>query len=220
MTTHQKMPAPSPLGHIREWVFDMDHTLYPAEDALFSQIEILMSDYTQKLTGLDRAQADKLRHHYWRTYGASVTGLMKHHDVEPADFLHQVHQIDFTVLNPNPELKTEIKSLPGRKTVFTNGPKAYANRVLEQLQLNDCFDHIYGFEDANYHPKPHPLAYDTVFQDLKLDHTKAIMFEDSHENLKVPFDLGMQTVLVHENHDGPYIHYQTDCLVNFLRQID
>ena len=76
----------SQFSHVSEWVFDMDHTLYPPHNKLFDQIEILMADYFVKVTGLQKPEADKLRQTYWDRYGASLTGLMHHHDVDPADF--------------------------------------------------------------------------------------------------------------------------------------
>ena len=212
------MPKHS-FDHVTDWVFDMDHTLYPANNQLFRQIEVLMSDYTHRATGLPRTTADELRHKYWNDYGASVTGLVEHHGIDAHDFLHHVHQVDFSVLTPDPHLKTEISKLRGRKVVFTNGPKAYASQVLRALDLDDAFDHVCGFEDAGMIPKPQPRAYDTVFRSLGIAPSRAVMFEDSHENLKVPHDLGMKTVLIHANNDGPHVHHQSDCLVSFLRQI-
>lgn len=207
------------FDHLTDWVFDMDHTLYPADNQLFRQIEVLMSDYTHRATGLPRQLADDLRHQYWNDYGASVTGLAEHHGVDARDFLYHTHQIDFSVLTPDPQLKTEISKLPGRKVVFTNGPIAYANQVLQALNLHDIFDHVCGFEYTGMIPKPQPRAYDTVFQTLDIIPSRAAMFEDSHANLKVPHDLGMKTVLIHAKHDGPHVHHQSDCLISFLRQI-
>ena len=207
------------FDHVTDWVFDMDHTLYPAQNQLFQQIEVRMSDYTQRATGLPRDVADHLRRKYWQDYGASVTGLVEHHGIDPHDFLHHVHQIDFSVLTPDPQLKLEISKLSGRKVVFTNGPKDYANQVLAALNLDDNFDHVCSFEDAGMIPKPQPRAYHTVFGSLDLSPSHAVMFEDSHENLKVPHDLGMKTVLIHANDQGAHVHHQSDCLVSFLRQI-
>jgi putative hydrolase of the HAD superfamily len=50
------------VRHVETWVFDLDNTLYPPETALFSQINVLMTDYVMRVTGADRAEADRLRH--------------------------------------------------------------------------------------------------------------------------------------------------------------
>lgn len=205
--------------HVDTWVFDMDHTLYPANNVLFSQIEVLMLDYFVTATGLAHHDADRLRVQYWENYGTSVAGLIKHHDVDPGDFLHTVHQIDFGVLSPNPELKQAIQALSGRKIVFTNGPQAYAHNVLTALDLHDDFEAVYGTEHSDLIPKPQRHAYEKVFQQAGIEPQRAAMFEDSPANLRVPHDMGMKTVLVHAEHDGPHIHHQTTCLPSFLRQI-
>jgi len=205
--------------HVTEWVFDMDHTLYPANDALFSQIEVKMTDYVAKITGFDRSQSDALRRQYWDQYGASLAGLVKHHKVDPHDFLHHVHDIDYSVLMPSPDLIATLDLLRGRKIVFTNGPRAYADRVLTQLGLQGAFDDIFGNEDCDLIPKPERRAYEQIFAKASLTPTQAAMFEDSHANLRVPYEMGMKTVLVHHTAEGDHIHHRTECLPSFLRQI-
>lgn len=39
-------------GQIREWVFDLDNTLYPRHCDLFGQIDLRMTAYVGRLTGL------------------------------------------------------------------------------------------------------------------------------------------------------------------------
>ncbi len=47
--------------HVRDWVFDLDNTLYPPEARLFDQIEVRMTAYVMASLGVDRAEADRLR---------------------------------------------------------------------------------------------------------------------------------------------------------------
>jgi hypothetical protein len=127
-------PGPMPaehFAHVETWVFDLDNTLYPPETALFPQINVRMTDYVMRVTGADRAEADRLRHHYWKEHGTTLAGLMHHHGVDPDPFLVEVHEIDFTVLSPDPDLAARIAALPGRRIVYTNGTEPYARRVLE-----------------------------------------------------------------------------------------
>lgn len=209
----------SQFSHVRQWVFDMDHTLYPAHNKLFDQIEILMADYFVKVTGLGQSEADKLRQHYWDTYGASLTGLMHHHDVDPADFLRDVHDIDFSVLHPDHELNARLKDLPGLKIVYTNAPRNYALQALDRLQMNDMFDAVYALEDAELIPKPNKSAYDTIFAKAAINPTQAAMFEDSPQNLLVPHSMGMKTVLVHGISEDAHIHHRTQNLSDFLTKL-
>lgn len=211
----------SAFSHVTDWIFDLDHTLYPAENGLFSQIEVKMTDYLVALLNITRDEANSLRTHYWHTYGTTLAGLMKEHDVTPDPFLEQVHDIDFSVLSINQDLNAMIARLPGRKLIYTNGTLPYAQRVLTAVGLEGAFDAIYGVEHANYRPKPESAAYSQIIKQANIPPKNATMFEDSVANLRVPHDLGMKTVLVHTTEDTPsdHIHFQTNNLAEFLRQI-
>ena len=153
----------SSFSHVRAWVFDLDHTLYPPKVALFDQIEVLMTDYVSGILNVDRQEASRLRDHYWRSYGTTLAGLMAEHNIEPDPFLIAVHDIDFSVLPPAPDLAAAIRALPGRKIVYTNGTAPYARNVLKARALDGVFDAVYGVEHANYRPKPEQAAFEAVF---------------------------------------------------------
>ena len=211
----------SAFDHVTHWVFDLDNTLYPPAVRLFDQIEVKMTDYMVRLLDIEPAEANRLRQHYWQTYGTTLAGLMQQHGIEPDPFLHEVHQIDFSALEPDPELAAAIDALPGRKVIYTNGTAPYASEVLHARGLQHLFDSIYGVEHANFHPKPKAEAYGKVFQRDGLIPQQAAMFEDEARNLAVPASLGMRTVLVHGTRaaDAGYIDYETHDLTAFLRQI-
>lgn len=210
----------SSFSHVRAWVFDLDNTLYPPEVALFDQIEILMTDYVSDALKVDRTEANRLRDHYWRGYGTTLAGLMAEHTIDPDPFLVAVHDIDFTVLPPAPELAAAIRALPGRKIVYTNGTAPYAQNVLKARALNGVFDAVYGVEHANYRPKPEQSAFEAVFALDGLPPQQGAMFEDDIRNLSAPHAMGMRTVHVAPNaetHD--HIHHHTSDLTAFLSQL-
>ena len=208
------------FANIETWVFDLDNTLYPASMALFEQIEVKMTQFVSEFLDVDATTANRLRDQYWRDHGTTLAGLMIHHDMPPEDFMRDVHEIDFTVLNPDPQLADLIQSLPGRKIIYTNGSAPYAKDVLRARGLSGIFSEIYGVEHADWHPKPMARAFDTVFGIAQFDPTRAVMFEDDPRNLAVPHDLGMTTV-----HVAPaqitqdHIHFHTDDLTAFLSQV-
>jgi len=206
--------------HVDTWVFDLDNTLYHPSVRLFDQIDRKMTDYVMRTTGTDPVEADRLRKGYWRQYGTTLAGLMAHHGVDPVPYLIEVHDIDFSVLEPDPALRAAIARLKGRRIVYTNGSAPYARRVIAERGLDGLFDAVYGVEDADYHPKPQPQAFARVFGRDGLDPARAAMFEDDHRNLRVPHSLGMQTVLVTpeaEAHD--HVHHHTDDLAGFLSRL-
>ena len=81
------------FSHVRAWVFDLDNTLYPPAARLFDQIEVRMTAYVMDALGVSETEANRLRVHYWRTHGTTLAGLMREHQVDPAPYLNEVHDI-------------------------------------------------------------------------------------------------------------------------------
>jgi putative hydrolase of the HAD superfamily len=202
------------------WVFDLDHTLYPPSARLFDQIELRMIDFVMDALGVDRAEADRLRAHYWETHGTTLAGLMAEHDLDPGPFLVDVHDISLDALEPAPDLATSIAALPGRKIVYTNGTEPYARRVLEARGLSHAFDDVFGIEHANHRPKPQEQAFRAVFALAEITPERAAMFEDDPRNLRAPHAMGVRTIHVAETpDDADWIHHHTDDLTAFISRV-
>ncbi|MCU0816934.1 MAG: pyrimidine 5'-nucleotidase [Cypionkella sp.] len=205
------------FSHIETWVFDLDNTLYPPSMRLFDQIEQRMTNWVSRRLGVSRAEADHLRASYWKLYGTTLAGLMHEHGVEPMDYLMDVHDIDFSLLAPDPALAAHIAALPGRRIVYTNADTIYAAKVLQGRGLSGLFDAVYGVEHAEFRPKPERAAFETVFARDGLNPTRAAMFEDDPRNLAAPHDMGMRTVhIAPEPEPAPHIHFHAPDLTEFL----
>ncbi|WP_299352034.1 pyrimidine 5'-nucleotidase [uncultured Shimia sp.] len=208
------------FSHVRTWVFDLDNTLYPPKVRLFDQIEVKMTQYVMDALGVDRPRANLLRQQYWAEYGTTLAGLMRVHDVDPGPYLIDVHDISFDALEPDPHLAAQIKALPGRAIVFTNGTAPYAERVIEARGLSGLFDAVYGVEHANFLPKPERGAFEAVFELDGITTETAAMFEDDARNLQAPHEMGMKTVHVApEPEDADHIHHHTNDLPEFLKKL-
>jgi putative hydrolase of the HAD superfamily len=206
--------------HVTGWVFDLDNTLYPPQARLFDQIEVRMTQFVMDALGVDRARANHLRRHYWHTYGTTLAGLMREHDVDPGPYLTHVHDISLDHLEVDHDLAAHIRALPGRKIVYTNGCGPYAERVIAARGLSGLFDAVYGVEHAGFLPKPEAQAFQTVFDADGLDPRQAAMFEDDPRNLAAPHAMGMRTVHVAPDpHEGDHIHHHTDDLTGFLSRL-
>lgn len=208
------------FAHVDTWVFDLDNTLYPPSADLFGRMDARFSAYVARLTGLDKANALRLCGEYWDHYGSTLIGLIEHHDVDPHDFLADVHNIDISHLEPDATLSQALHTLPGRRIVYTNGSENHAKRVLAARNLTSAFDAVYGVEHADFKPKPTHDAFMTVFTKDGVVPAQAAMFEDEPRNLAVPHALGMRTVHVHPTPaDDDHIHHHTDNLADFLSQL-
>ena len=212
--------AAEQFHHVTGWVFDLDNTLYPPSARLFDQIEIRMTAWVQQVARVDRPEADRLRKHYWRTYGTTLAGLMAEHGVDPGPYLTDVHDIALDALEPDPVLAAHIRALPGRRIVYTNGSAPYAERVLAARGLSGLFDAVYGVEHAGFRPKPERAAFETVFARDGITPASAAMFEDDPRNLAAPHAMGMRTVHVAPDPDpADHIHHHTDDLSGFLARL-
>ncbi|MDT8857039.1 pyrimidine 5'-nucleotidase [Paracoccaceae bacterium Fryx2] len=208
------------FSHVTGWVFDLDNTLYPPAARLFDQIEVRMTAWVMQALGVARPEADRLRRHYWATYGTTLAGLMQEHGVDPGPYLTDVHDISFDALEVDALLAARIRALPGRRIVYTNGSAPYAERVLAARGLSGLFDAVYGVEHAGFRPKPERAAFEAVFAADGMAPDRAAMFEDDPRNLAAPHAMGMRTVHVApEAAPAPHIHHHTDDLSAFLLRL-
>ncbi len=216
---------PLDLSHIDTWVFDLDNTLYPATANLFPQIDVRMKAFISDLLNIDQDDAYRLQKTYYREHGTTLRGLMIHHNVDADAFLDYVHDIDHTVLAPDPHLGAIIDDLPGRKLVYTNGSAGHAHSVLEALCIADQFEAVFDIRAGGYIPKPDPDSYRKFLESHAFEPDSAIMFEDSVKNLKPAADMGMVTVLVtHDSilddiSDAEHCHYITGDLKQWLKEV-
>jgi putative hydrolase of the HAD superfamily len=182
----------------RAWIFDLDNTLHNARPHIFPHINRSMTEYLQAHLGLDEQAAGELRHRYWKSYGATLTGLMRHHATDPRHFLWHTHQFSDLgrMLVHERELRATLRRLPGRKYVFSNAPVHYARAVLKALAIADLFDDVFSIERARFRPKPDSHGFLRLFRAHRLKPRRCIMVEDSLENLRAAGRLGMKTVWV------------------------
>jgi len=182
----------------RVWIFDLDNTLHNATPHIFPHINRSMTAYLQQYLQLDEAAANALRVHYWQRYGATLSGLMRHHGTDPAHFLwhtHQFPELERMVLR-EPRLRHVLKALPGRKVVFSNAPQHYARAVLKLLRVADLFDDVMAVEQTRFRPKPDSFGFLRLLQRHRVAAAQCVMVEDSVENLVAAKRLGMRTVWV------------------------
>ena len=193
------------------YIFDLDDTLHNASAHIFPVMNCAMTQYIMDELTLDEATAHELRKHYWRIYGATLKGLMRHHGVDAYHFLEKTHsQMDLpNMVITVKRLKSLIKSLPGRKCVFTNAPRAYAIRVLQIMDIEDCFELIFSVESTKFHAKPSVRGFQLLLKTLKANPKNCIMLEDNLPALMTAKRLGMRTIWVTKKIQKPnFVNYR------------
>jgi putative hydrolase of the HAD superfamily len=216
--------------HVKSWIFDLDNTLYCADNGIFAQIEARMTDYVMAFLKLPREAAYARQKDLYRQYGTTLNGLMREYGATPDDYLHYVHDIDLSVLTPDARLAATIEKLPGRRFVFSNGCRDHAARILDRLGMAHLFDEVWDIRTVAFQPKPQMEAYESVVAASGLACGEAAMFDDIARNLVPAHALGMTTIWLKNDSlwgkHGPQmdvaqsdIDHQTDNLTQFLRSI-
>lgn len=203
------------------WIFDLDNTLHDARPHIFPHINRAMTEYVQRTLALEAAAAGELRETYWRRYGATLLGLMRHHGTDPRHFLRETHRFDDIdrMVRKEAGLRHTLRSMRGRRIVFSNGPVHYARAVLKSLRIADLFDDVFSIEHARFRPKPDAYGFLLLLRRNRLKARQCIMVEDSLENLRTAKRLGMRTVWLARAHNAPGYVDHTIRSVRGLRQI-
>jgi putative hydrolase of the HAD superfamily len=216
--------------HVRNWIFDLDNTLYSAGNGIFTQIESRMTDYLAAFLKLPRDAARVRQKDLYRQYGTTLNGLMREHACDAEDYLSFVHDIDLGDLGPDAGLGDAIAALPGQRFIFTNGCRNHAQRILGRLDMAHLFDAVWDIRTIAFTPKPQGAAYDSVIAAGGVNPAACAMFDDIARNLVPARTRGMTTVWLKT--DAPWgkhgplmdvkdgdLDHQTEDLTQFLQSI-
>ena len=186
------------LSFIKTWVFDLDNTLYPPEENIFSQIDKKMTTFIAENLKISHEEAFNIQKQNFIDHGTTLAGFMNtgNSKINPDKFLEYVHDINLNSLIEDNKLRKILLMLPGKKYIFTNGTKKHAENVLKKLNLENIFQSIFGIKEANYLPKPNIETYNLFLKINNIDPKTSIMFEDMGRNLIPAKELGMTTVLL------------------------
>ena len=189
------------------WIFDLDNTLHDASHAIFPAITANMNAFIAGLAGenserLSPESANAVRILYWERYGATLEGLIRHHGVEPEEFLKAAHDLgDLSLLiKAERGLARILRQLPGRKILLTNADHSYSRRVLKLLGLHRYFSQHIAIQSMRVHgkllPKPSKRLFRKLLASEKVSAHQCVLVEDNEAALKAGKALGMRTVFV------------------------
>jgi len=187
-------PAP------RVWLFDLDNTLHNASHAAFGRIDVAMREYIVRELAIEAEHADGLRRHYWLRYGATLLGLVRHHGVDAAHFLHHTHVLPGleAAVQGHPHDIAALRRLSGRKFILTNAPRAYTGRVLGALGIARWFDGVIAIEDmrmfGQLRPKPDARMLRRLVVRLRAPARGCVLVEDTLVHQKAARRVGLRTV--------------------------
>lgn len=189
------------------WLFDLDNTLHNASHAIFPAINVNMNAYMAKVLGQEDAPAspetvNAARIAYWKRYGATLLGMIRHHGVGMDDFLREAHLFNdlSAMIRAERGVGRLLKRLPGRKILLTNAPRRYSHEVMRHLGLHRHFAKHIPIESMHVHrqlrPKPSKQLLRKLLAKERIQASRCVLVEDTTDNLKAAKALGMRTAWV------------------------
>ena len=82
------------------WIFDLDNTLYSSKTKKFDQIDERMKLFISKKLNISFEKALHSKKFY-KEYGTTLYGLMKHYNFQPKEFLNFVHDVNLDKITKN-----------------------------------------------------------------------------------------------------------------------
>ncbi len=187
--------------------FDLDSTLYPESNGMWAKIRQRIDLYMHDRLGLSREAIPELRHDYFVNYGTTLRGLQAHFGIDQQDYLDFVHNLPLDeYLQPEPILRETLLSIPHKRWIFTNSDLDHAQRVLNKMEIQDCFNGIVDVWALDPFCKPQMEAYQRALELARAPDPQACVFlDDSIRNLTPAHEAGFFTVLVGENGSHPAV---------------
>jgi len=178
--------------------FDLDATLYPESTGIWQIIRERIDLYMQERLGLPVEKIPELRHAYFTQYGTTLKGLEAHYQIDPHDYLDYVHDLPLAEkLQPDPQLRQMLLSLPHRRWIFSNSDHAHVMRVLDRLGISDCFEGIIDIFDQAPYCKPQVEAFLKALDIVGGAPAQACAFlDDSRLNIATAKECGFFSILV------------------------
>ena len=142
--------------------FDIDNCLYPRSARVQDLMQELIDAYFVRHLSLPAHDAMLLHRKYYTDYGLAISGLVKHHKIDPMAYNREVDDalpLD-EVLSRDDALRELLGSVDRRRVklwLFTNAHITHARRVVRLLGVEEFFEGI-TFCDYSQQPllaKPH-----------------------------------------------------------------
>lgn len=146
-----------------------------------------------------------MRQRYWAQYGTTFLGLWRRHGIDPLRFLTETHDFDVRpYVRKTGDPGRALERLSGRKVLYTNAPRNYAEAALAHLHLTHVFDDLVCSTDTHllgdWAPKPSARMLRHLLSRYRVRASEAAMVDDSFFNLRIAKEAGLKTVCCYGHH--------------------
>ena len=177
---------------------DLDETVYSTSCGVWEAIARRMEQYMHERLHLSWEEIPALRKSLYQQYGTTLRGLQITRSVDEREYVDFVHDVPLEqYLAPNPELREVLLRYQQQKIVFTNADRNHARRVLQRLDIADCFEGMVDIFDISPYCKPMTESFQIALRRAgETDPWHCVFIDDSPHNLSAARSLGFFTIQV------------------------
>ena len=205
-------PSDGPTDNRPVLFFDIDNCLYPRSLRIQDLMADLIDNYFVKHLSLSAEAAIDLHRRYYRDYGLAISGLVKHHEVDPLAYNKEVDDALPLegIIKRDEGLRRLLAGVDKTKCklwLYTNAYYPHAQRVVRLLGVAEFFE---GMTYCNYAEerlvaKPHAesfekaeaeagLMFDVGQAGIGQRHDRCFFVDDSALNCKAAKQRGWNAV--------------------------
>ncbi len=190
------------LIDIKGILWDLDNTLYPETQAVYDGFNAAVARAVLTLgVDLSLEEAMTLAARSFKESRHSCLVFIEKYNI-PFDSLHPLldQYLDHSVVGVCRETESVFSKTVHDHALITHASRNWAINVLNHLGLKKWFpdEQVFGFENYDFESKARSRRpFEMALSSINRNPQDVMMVEDTIENLRVPHEMGMTTVLVH-----------------------
>lgn len=160
--------------------------------------------YMRDIMKMDESQIVSVRRYSLEKYGTTLMGLVELFNIDKQEYLQYVHNLNLEdFLKPDPEIRYLLLEYPQKKVIFSNADTNHVRRVLDYLDLCDCFERIIDVHLLMPYVKPQTAAFNKALKAINLDSWDGCVFIDDYmPNVQKAIELEIFSVLIDETNES------------------
>ncbi len=165
---------------IKHLIFDLDDTVYPSSSKMGSGIASRIKEYSRRFYGLSQAEIEIERPKALKKYISTLEWLHAGGFNDDEDYFSFVHPAgEVSELEPDPDLRGLLESIPLPKVILTNSPSEHAEHVLGFFGIRNLFhETISDIRRNDLRGKPFEPAYRDALNLLGAEMDETLFLDD------------------------------------------
>lgn len=204
-------------------LFDLDNTLYSSSFGLEKAVGERIRKFTAQYLGISEAEAVQRRQARIAFYGTTLEWLMAEEGLTDVDtYYRAIHPAgEEEGLYPDPKVRDFLLSLKQPKAILTNSPMEHAERIINKLELQGIFTHIFDIRWNGLQGKPQKEVFYRVLKTLGKSPQEVLFVDDYPSYVLGYLDIGGQGILLdEENLHQDYPHERINSIFELKKYLE